>query len=177
MNYEGLRLKCPLCHTKDWNETTAEFDPEVSPTGGMVRLVAKKRKAGMIRGFTNSAKHYQIVCGLCGASLIKAKKLTLADGLPLTPEQEEERALEEATRPVEPAPPPPPPPPPPPADPEPTLQEASEDEKVYERVYRFRMETVADWPTTFKLVPSPYANYLVMSRRMKAVAKKRGEKI
>lgn len=85
MNYEGLKIKCPTCHTTEWNETTDKFDPTVSPRGDMVRLQPKWRKLGCLKCFSSIAKHYEITCGRCRASLIKKRQFTLADPLPVEP--------------------------------------------------------------------------------------------
>lgn len=83
MSYEGLRIRCPLCKRKDFNETTESYNPNVLPTGGMVRLQEKWRKKGMKLFFNDSCFSYQIICGFCGGPLVKAKRLTLADPLPV----------------------------------------------------------------------------------------------
>lgn len=85
-DYSGLKIRCPssFCRTTEWDETTEEFDPNASPHGGMVRRQEKWRKMGVPRNFNHLAKHYQICCGRCGASLItRDKKFVLAEPLPV----------------------------------------------------------------------------------------------
>lgn len=87
-DYSGLKIRCPssFCRTTEWDETTEEFDPNASPHGGMVRRQEKWRKMGVPRNFNHLAKHYQICCGRCGASLItRDKKFVLAEPLPVEP--------------------------------------------------------------------------------------------
>jgi hypothetical protein len=71
MNYEGLPIRCPHCRKSEWNETTAEFVPGQFVTGSMVRLQEKWRKRGMLRGFLNGCKQFQITCGFCQGKLVK----------------------------------------------------------------------------------------------------------
>ena len=93
MNYEGLRIKCPLCKRSDFNETTEKFDPAALPSGAMVRLQEKWRKKGLKRFFSDNCLTYQIACGFCGGALVKNKRLTLSDPLPVAHEPVEIEAV------------------------------------------------------------------------------------